>query len=298
MTWHALYSLHHTHYIRHLIYSVWCHIHSVCYSKQWLYLWHRTLYVYDIFIYMASRTVLWPHNHCVPSQPLCLSLNSVYFRHYTQCTNFMKISECMSSQHLYVWHQYSLHMTSHPLIMTSHHFIYDVKCNISNITSSLSDLTSTVSVESHLLYQWYHSHPMYDLSYSINGTSYPLYLWHHIHYVWQHNTVCGWYHTWHMCDIICTTDDITSTLSHQTTVFMMSHPLQAWHQTHCIRHCTHCIFVIRTSPLLSYPPLYDIIRSICVTSYALYITSYQLLMSSHYSTYDSTTSIYETTSSM
>ena len=82
---------------------------------------------------------------------------------------------------------------------------------------------------------------MYDITYCIHVTSYPLYLWHHIHYVWQHNTVCCWYHTRHMCDIICTTDDITSTLSHQTTVLMMSHPLLALHHTHSIRHCTHCI---------------------------------------------------------
>ena len=139
---------------------------------------------------------------------------------------------------------------------------------------------------------------MYDITYSIHVTSYPLYLWHHVHYVWQHKIVCCWYHTRHMCDIICTTDDITSTLSNQTTVFMMSHPLQAWHDTHCIRHHTHCIFVITTSPLISYPLLYDIICTICVTSCALYITSYQLLMSSHYSTYDITASIYETSSSM
>ena len=118
---------------------------------------------------------------------------------------------------------------------------------------------------------------MYEITYSIHVTSYPLYLWHHIHYVWQHNTVCFWYPSRHMCDIICTTDDITSTLSHETPVFMMSHPLQAWHHTHCIRHLTHCIFVITTSALISYPLLYDIIPAICVTSYALYITLYQHL---------------------
>ena len=45
-----------------------------------------------------------------------------------------------------------------------------------------------------------------------------------------------------MCDILCTADDISSTLSPRTTVFMMTHPLQAWHHTPWIRHCTHCIF--------------------------------------------------------
>ena len=101
-----------------------------------------------------------------------------------------------------------------------------------------------------------------------------------------------------MCDIICTTDDITSTLSHQITVFMMSHTLQAWHHTHCITHRTHCIFVITTSPLIPSPLLYDIIPTLCETSYALYRTIYQLLMSSHYHTYDIRVSIYETTSSI
>ena len=98
MTSHALYSLHHTHYIWHLIYCVWCHIYYVCYITI-----HN--YMYMIYsLYMASRTVLRPHNHCVPLQPLCLTVHSVYFWHYTKCRNFMKRSKCMSSQPLYVWH--------------------------------------------------------------------------------------------------------------------------------------------------------------------------------------------------
>ena len=101
-----------------------------------------------------------------------------------------------------------------------------------------------------------------------------------------------------MHDMFCTTVDITSTLSHQTTVFMMSHRLQAWHHTHWIRHRTHCIFVITASPLISYPLLYDIIPTIWMTTYALYITSSQFLMSSHYCTYAITASIYESTSCM
>ena len=78
--------------------------HSLCvlHHTMIIDLWHQTLYVYEIFIYMASHTVLWPHNHCVPSQPLCSTLQTVYYRHYSQCTNFMKRSECMSSQPLYV----------------------------------------------------------------------------------------------------------------------------------------------------------------------------------------------------
>ena len=101
-----------------------------------------------------------------------------------------------------------------------------------------------------------------------------------------------------MSDIICAKEEVTSTLSHQATIFMTSHPPLAWHHTPCIRHCTNCIFVIRDSPLMSHPLLNEITPTIFVTSYALYITSYPLLMSSHYSTYDSTNLTYETTSSM
>ena len=101
-----------------------------------------------------------------------------------------------------------------------------------------------------------------------------------------------------MCDILCTADDNAHTLSHQTTVFMMSHPLQALQRSPCIRHCTHCIYVITPSQLTSHQLLYDITHTFCVTSYELYITSHPILMSSHYCASDITGSRYETTSSM
>ena len=177
-----------------------------------------------------------------------------------------------------------LSMTSHPLFRTSLHFMCDIKSTVSN-------LTSTISVSSHPPYRWHHSHYMDGIASSISVTSYPLYLWHNIHYVWHDNTLCWWHYTRHMCDILCTADDITSTLSPQTTVFMMSHPLQAWHHTLCITLCTRCIFVITTSPLISHPLFNDITPTFCVTSYALYITSHPILMSSHYCIYDITISI-------
>ena len=132
---------------------------------------------------------------------------------------------------------------------------------------------------------------MYDITSSIRVTSYPLHLWHHTHDVRHHNPVCGWHHTRHIYDIVCTIEDVTSTLSQQTTVFMMSHLLQAWHHTHCI-FCHHNLSTDIT------PILYDIKPTICVTSYALYITSHPLFMSSHYCTYDIKSSIYQTTSSI
>ena len=171
---------------------------------------------------------------------------------------------------------FALYKTSHPHFFTSNHHFEDT-------TPTILYTVSTLSVSSHQLYQWYHSHYMY-ITYSMCETFCPLYLWYLTHYVWQHNTVSWLHHTRHMYDIICTTEDVTSTLSHKATTFMISHPLQAWHHTPCIRHCTNCIFVITASPLISHPLLYDITPTICVTSYALYITSYPLLMSSHYCT--------------
>ena len=173
---------------------------------------------------------------------------------------------------------------------SNHHF--------EDITPTILDIFSNVSVSSHQLYRCYHSHSMYDITSIICETFCPLYLWHHTHYVWQHKPMCWLHHTQHMSDIFCTTEDVTSTLSLRVTIFMISHPLQAWHHTPCIRHHTNYIFVITTSPLLSYTLLYDITPTICVISYALYITSHPLLMSSHYSAYDNTTLTCEATSIM
>ena len=191
---------------------------------------------------------------------------------------------------------YALHMTSHPLFMTSHHFMTSSPLCLTSHPLSLTSRILYLCNHTHSLmisqppYVWYHIQYTCDILSTIFMTSYPVcmttphcvlliphsaYVWHHLHY-----------------------SDITSTLSHQITVFMMSHTFQAWHHTHCIRHRTHCIFVITTSPLIPSLLLYDIIPTLFETSYALYITLYQLLMSSHYRTYDITATIYETTSSI
>ena len=153
---------------------------------------------------------------------------------------------------------YAQHMTSHPLFMTSQYCIYDVKSTISNNTSTLSDITScicvitpTLSMRSQPAYVWYHIEYTCYILYTIFMTSYPLcmttqhcvlliphsaYVWYHLHYR------CYNFHSIAQNDSIY---DFTC--------------LQAWHHTHCMRNRTHCIFVITTPPLISYPILYDII---------------------------------------
>ena len=101
----------------------------------------------------------------------------------------------------------------------------------------------------------------------------------------------------YMYDILCTAYDNIHTLSPQATIFMMSHPLQAWQHSPCIRHCTHfiCHHTVSTDISLTFVWHHT---NLLVTSYELYRTSHPNLMSSHFCTYDITASIYETTSNM
>ena len=135
MTSHALYSLHHMHYIWHLIYSVWCHIHYVCYITQWLYLWHQTLYVYDLFtLYGIMHSVM-------TTQPLCaftatipditlnvfLTLHTMYPCYEKKWMYVITASIVWHHMHYiwyhihYLWHHTTLFMMSNPLYLTSHH---------------------------------------------------------------------------------------------------------------------------------------------------------------------------------
>ena len=144
LTLHALYSVHHTHYIWKLISSVWCHIHYMWYITQWHYLWYQTLYVHDIFtLYGITHSVMTTH-HCVHSHPLCLILHSKYFWHYTKCSNFMTRSECKSSQPLYVWqnkHYIWQHIHSlwyHTTLWYHTHCIHVIKPRIPVIACTVS----------------------------------------------------------------------------------------------------------------------------------------------------------------
>ena len=202
---------------------------------------------------------------------------------------------------------------SHPLFLW-HHTLHmcGIICIIQHITASISDLkppfwghhTHDIRHRVHCIcvitppLSMNHSHYVYDITSSICDTFCPLYLWHRTNCVWHHNALCWLHHTWHMYDIIWTTEHVPTTLPIQATIVRTSHPLQAWHHPHFIRHRTNGIFVITTSPLISHPLLYGIISTICVTSCVLYITSHPIPMSSHYSSYDSTILTYETTYSM
>ena len=161
-------------YIWHVICCVWYYIHYMCDITQCLYLWHHTLYIYDIStLYGITQSVMTTQQLCIftatmsdVTTTVSVSSHPVDQFYQTQCMYDITATMCMTS--------YALYVTSHPQFRTSHHFMYEIR-------STLSDLTSNVSLSSHPPYRWYHSHYMYDLTSRISVTSHPLYLWHSIH---------------------------------------------------------------------------------------------------------------------
>ena len=135
---------------------------------------------YRFMIYsldMASDRVLRPHNHCVPSQPLCLWLHSVDFLHYTQCTNFMKRSECMSSQPMYVWHH--MHYIWHHLHALWHHTTLFMMSSLLYLTSHSLYLTSRP------LYLCHHTDSLNDITGNLCMISHTVYMWHPMRYIYD-----------------------------------------------------------------------------------------------------------------
>ena len=114
-------------------------------------------------------------------------------------------------------------------------------------------ITPALSMISQPLYVWYHIKYICDILSTIFMTSYPLYM--------QQNTLSWLHHTRYMYDIFCATEDVTSTLSHQATIFMTSHPLQIWHHTP--------VSDIAPTVSLSTQPLHWYHTHFCMTSHPL-----------------------------
>ena len=133
------YSWHHMHYIWHGIYSVWYHIHYMCDITQGLYLWHHTIYLYDISIlYGIAHSVMTTQLLCNFTATMSDITPTVFVSSHPldqfYQTKFMydiTATMCMTL--------YAVYVTSHPQFRTSHHFMYDIR-------STLYDLFSTVSL--------------------------------------------------------------------------------------------------------------------------------------------------------
>ena len=118
------YHMHYTHYITCIIYDISSTLYNVTFT---MCVTSHSDSIYDIKQYMfmtysfvmASCTVLWPHSHCVYSQPLCLTLHSMYFdiKHIVPML-WKEVYVCHHSLYICMT-PYALHMTSHPLFMIS-----------------------------------------------------------------------------------------------------------------------------------------------------------------------------------
>ena len=222
---------------------------------------HRMFMTYSLD--MASHTVLWPHNQCVHSQSLCLTLHSVYFWHYTQCTNFMTGSVCKSSLTLYVWHlmyykwhhihsllhHISLFMTSSPLYLTSHPlYLTSCKLYLCIHTHTLNDITASICMISHTVYIWHPIHYIYDI----------------ISTMYDNKTLCVFHTTLGIC--------VTS-----FALQMISHPLKhnkpqyLWFHIHFRHEIAPTESDIIPTVSLSSQPLHWFHIHFCMTSYPLYM---------------------------
>ena len=93
--------------------------------------------------------------------------------------------------------------------MTSCHFIDDITCVV-----FMSSLPRYLTL--HPEYLSPHNHSKYDLWTTVCMTSHPL-----------------------IYDLLCTRDNMTSTLWVRTIVETTLHPMNSWHHTHYTRHHTH-----------------------------------------------------------
>ena len=112
-------------------------------------------------------------------------------------------------------------------------------------------------------------------------------------------------------DLLCTRDNMTSTLWVHTIVETKLHPMNSWHHTHYTRHDTHentkvisaishSISDTTSTVFVSSNPGYQFhlthscmsLHTICMTSHSVCMTSHEHFMISHPYRYDITSTIF------
>ena len=142
----------------------------------------------------------------------------------------------------------ALYMTTYPPFKTTTLSIYDITCPLLKTWHTLYMTCYLLCMISRSPYVWHHTMP-------VSLTSHTLCLWH-IHLI-QHHTQC--YDNQRSHNFTATMSDITPTVS------VSSHPLDQFYQNQC---------------------MYDIIATVCMTSYALHVTSHPQFRISHHLMYD------------
>ena len=173
----------------------------------------------------------------------------------------MKKSECMSSQHVFVWH-HTLHIWHHIHSLWNHTTLF--------MTSSTLCLTShPVYLTSYPLYLCNHTHSVSDISETLCMISHRVYMLQPIHYI---SIISSMYENTTLCAV-------DTTLGICVTSFalrMLSHPL---YQTkaqylrfhiHFRHDITPTVSVFAPAVSLSWQPLHWYHTHFCITSYPLY----------------------------
>ena len=203
----------------HCIHYVWHH-NPVC----WL---HHTRHMYDIIC--GTEDVTSPLSH-----------QTKIFNDFTSTSGMKSHTLYQTSHQLYLCHHnlstditptlyditptisvttYALYITSYPLLMSSHYSTYDSTTLTCETTSSMQFKIYNIPVTSESL--------VCDITPTVLRASHPLFVSHH---------------TRHRHSILCTIEDIKSSLYEIKPPFL-------WHHTHYIWHCIDAISVI--TPTLS-----------------------------------------------
>ena len=218
-------------------YLLYLYHHSLCTCVSHPHFsWYHTVCVYDVAPtiwltldtlykvshpqFMTSRHIIYDITGTVfmSSLPRYLSLHPQYLCPHNPSNYDVCTTVCMTSHPLYIWHLCTIHnVTStlwvHTIVETTlpplhslHHTNYiginthDNTKDISALSPSISDTTWSVSVSSYPVYQWHHTHSLYDITHytydnsfsmhsitcslydntHIGMTSHPVYLWHHV----------------------------------------------------------------------------------------------------------------------
>ena len=195
MSSHPLCRRHHNKYVRHNkwhMYAIMCTVHDIIYT-----------------LYDNNHSYLWHHMHYIWHSIYC-----VRYHIYNMCD----IRKCLylRPHTLYVNDICTLYGITHSVMTTQ---------PLCNFTATMSDITPTVSLSSHIMYQFYQTQCMYDITATICMTSYALPMTSH-HF---------------MYDIRSTLSDLTSCVS------LSSHPPYRWYYSHYMYDITSNIYVISHS---------------------------------------------------
>ena len=232
------------------------------------------------------------------SHPLCMTTHPFLYDIKSSISDITStISDLMST----------VSVSSHPLYRWYHsHYIYDITYTIC-VTSYPLCRTSQhcVWMTPHSEYMWQHlhcrwhhihsitqNHSIYDVTSTSGMTSHPLYqtsppLYRHHNFSTDITPNCVWHNALLMCDIICTTYNITSTPYVITLLYLWHHNLYISNHIQYVGQHRHYTCDITATNLCHHTHCIDIITpTLCMTSHSPYIWNFCTIQEITSSLYD------------